>query len=962
MDDIIKTCRDFLENKYRALFCNSNFCFLDSLKKNNLQPVWIYAKTDNLSLLPKTDTDESKNGALLLDPEIGIMLYILPFQKDQDVSAQIARALELRAKLLPSNKNSGNGNFDPDGSWRVVLHWLVEERDVDDWLNKITKIRSQTLHLEEIPVDDIVNDKNNWRQAFERHGFPRLLFNTRSILRKKDLSDVYQWWSADSLVLEEFESFPSEFEDFEQTEIVEEIINQVRIYSNSIPKETQENNVDKKHLPKTLRSFRVKNFRNIKDLELKLGTEEVNALVLNGPNGTGKSNLFEALSLGIFKISNRYLLFLRDKDIATRDHAKQYLKSYLQPLNDPAEMKAELWINEEKTSFLPISEPIKVKKACYEMNGTLLSQETSQRFLHMKSEELGATVLKGYSTVADRLEYFVDENYHKANITRQNFLQNLRLSLNITNIPTAYDRISRNIIGLNLPLIPKSLVIWLESLADIKRDDYFYAKDLASRWKAWGDNDAMDSLVKEIISNKEEAEIKSLLFEWLDKYNKLLSETSDWISKFAQENLELIQKEADNLVNKIELWGEWLALRDKQPKTEISKEIEGFKKQLSELQKKQQQIVITGKKDKGRLDHFVQISRFINDDWSKNYPNECPTCGTDLTERKGIFVVFKELKLETEKKRNELIAQYKKITKSIDETQKKLVYYGQRQCPISAKDQSFIIESLQSLIPDSQIFSEYITHKEQRHQIIQKIDSLRILPDIPEEVNPEEDAERVAGIMSNEFKKADEAFNNPNNWKIVKNKLDKKLSNIVKKHLPDTLGKVWYELALNLTSAPWLLPTRKVNFHVKSTRRARGLSIKLGDYEDAPIARYILNHSEVHTLGLAWFFTRYLSYGRFKCAFVVMDDPAQEMDQTTYRDLCRLWETLVRLHKINKKSLSLLIMLHQEDRALNAARATGGMVNILTWKGIQDTKTLRKLKIIGEAFHPPRPDIKKLFA
>lgn len=113
-------------------------------------------------------------------------------------------------------------------------------------------------------------------------------------------------------------------------------------------------------------------------------------------------------------------------------------------------------------------------------------------------------------------------------------------------------------------------------------------------------------------------------------------------------------------------------------------------------------------------------------------------------------------------------------------------------------------------------------------------------------------------------------------------------------------------------------------------------------------------------MGLAWFFASYIIKGRFKHPLICMDDPAQEMDQITYRELCRLWETLLRLHKFHDRSLTLIIMLNQEGRALDAARATNGTLNILGWGGLYQEKEehrLEKIKLLGDKAYYRKPDI-----
>jgi hypothetical protein len=81
---------------------------------------------------------------------------------------------------------------------------------------------------------------------------------------------------------------------------------------------------------------------------------------------------------------------------------------------------------------------------------------------------------------------------------------------------------------------------------------------------------------------------------------------------------------------------------------------------------------------------------------------------------------------------------------------------------------------------------------------------------------------------------------------------------------------------------------------------------------------------------------------------MVLDDPAQQMDQTTYRDLCRLLETIARIHRVCGFPLKLLVMFHQEDRALDAARALGATMTILPWTETQTTQAIRRIRVSSD--------------
>ena len=958
MKNAVEICKGFLEDQYRKRLKIDFDSFDSENKAPNRAPVWQWV---DAHLNPSVNDDATDKGGLLLDPEIGICLYFLPFiPKKTDIVGQIMRALEIRSKLLPEihYTDTETNKVDKKGSWRVLIHWLVENKTEFEksWLPVIAQLRRETAHFEEIPVDAVINRKDSWQTAFERHGLPRLLLNTRSILRKQDLSKVDQWMSADALVLRELKNFPSEFEKPELVILAQEIVGKMENYSQRGTSEIYTESASVNSQPKTLQNLRVENFRNIANLELKFGDSLINSLVLHGPNGTGKSSLFEAISFGLFQTSYRYSEFLKDKDIPARYRPKQYIESYLRPISPELGDTPNMRINDENVPIQPLSEIEEANKANMEMDGTLLSQETSRDFIEMSSDQLGTRVLRGYSDLADKLEIYVGDNYDRANRVRQDLLRQLGLTASITLIKTAMERIAKRFVSSDLPLLSRPLLDWLELAGNIEYADYRKAGELLLQWQAWGDDPKKDRLFKEIAGHTKQVEIKRILATWLRQYNQLVEVTKAWTHKLTTEELKPLQKEADKLIEQVTLWGEWLSVQNAQQQANADQEAEKLKGQISELQKEQQKIIVAGKEYKGRLDHFAQINNFLREDWSKRHPNECPTCGSDLTEKDGILAVVKNLQSKVQRDRDEEIVRYKKVTANIKEIELKLVSLGQQKCPISAEDQAKLTQSLQWLVPDGQTLSEYIRDQGRRNELIQQIRTLKLFPSIPSTVEPDIQAERLAEKIVEEFERAEKVFEEPNNWKTIKNKLDEKLGMIVDKHLPRTLGRLWHELAMNLTSAPWLLP-RKTSFHVKTSRGEQRLSIKLGEDEKAPLARYILNQAEVHIMGLAWFFARHLTYGRFHNACIVMDDPAQEMDQITYRDLCRFWETIVRLHKVQEQPLTLVIMLHQESRALDAARATGGILNVLGLDEYQQPDTLRRIKLLGEGFYPRLPGL-----
>jgi len=62
----------------------------------------------------------------------------------------------------------------------------------------------------------------------------------------------------------------------------------------------------------------------------------------------------------------------------------------------------------------------------------------------------------------------------------------------------------------------------------------------------------------------------------------------------------------------------------------------------------------------------------------------------------------------------------------------------------------------------------------------------------------------------------------------------------------------------------------------------------------------------------------------------------------------------LRLHRVHEKSLSLIVTMNQENRAVEVARATAGTLTILSWAGEQD-RSATHVAVNGEGFFPPHP-------
>jgi hypothetical protein len=67
------------------------------------------------------------------------------------------------------------------------------------------------------------------------------------------------------------------------------------------------------------------------------------------------------------------------------------------------------------------------------------------------------------------------------------------------------------------------------------------------------------------------------------------------------------------------------------------------------------------------------------------------------------------------------------------------------------------------------------------------------------------------------------------------------------------------------------------------------------------------------------------------------------------------YETLLRLHRVHGLPLTLLTLLHHDERALDAARATDGTLRMLPWNR-RATDFVDNLRLLSPGYAPPHPD------
>lgn len=905
------------------------------------------------SLTTKAVTAEA-HGLAVEDADIGWLLFLMPYESDR-LEAQVNQALGLRSRLLRESNYTGNAKAteeeDQDSTWRVGIVWLVDDKKWAGWQRHILDLRRESGAAEEISVDAIKVTRDDVHAALDVHGLPRLLLHTRALL-SQSVKDTEKWLSADNQVAAELENFSQQFNTSRARAFARELEEKAKSIQ---PAESRQFSSEARRFLR----FRVKHFRNLDSLEVVADHAEGNkaqAIVLFGPNGTGKSSFAEALSLAAFGTSPRLEQFLDDKDLARGATAQTYFSEYLTPLSLPSNSTAKpsfVWGEGEETPFALNTD----EERKHRFEGVVLNQESTIDFSDLPREKLAARVLKGYSALANNLSAWLEQEEKRTNEIKLTFTRRYGLSGAIKRSVTAYDRLAQALLSEQLQRPSPEFLDWLRFLGRLTDEDGRRASKLISDWTSQQAN--VVSRLAEAVAKLQEigasqSHVAQAIREKLDEFDRLAMQSNDF-RKRLEGRIAALREQLDVALIQVESWGVWLALQTAVPAAaesnglQLKAEIENLAKERAELEK-------NGKTLRSRLELLDQAKQFLVNHWSAQHPDTCPVCNSDVAERQGIEIVVSTLQAETNTTIQTLRDRHVVIQNLQKDLDAKLKVAGLSTCPLATEDQARLKDWLQPFLPMGTTLEAFLLNPQHREQLKGDLSRMRTLPETPKPyADTMLEAERLANefiVMTNE---ADNALEDPQSIGEVKKAFEQRLENVLKEHLPSTLGKVWREITMSLTTATWLLPDQP---RLKLEQRGKALSVQASN--SGRYIRYLYNSAERHVLGLAWFFTYYLAKKRFQEAWMLLDDPAQEMDQPSFRELVRLWETFLRIHQRKKRSFTMIIALHQEERALDATRATNGQLYILGWqKEQQETNTqssVKRVVLLAPGFHPLKPE------
>ena len=210
--------RKYLNARYRDVY-GADFAFAETLDLATTRP----------ALIPVSARALSPKGAgigdalLVADPDIAVLLYLLPLASIEDVPTVISKATALRSQLLPVVGSPAAASQN-DSSWSIVLHWLTDSAvEHSKWMARLAELRLDAAHSEEVPVDILIATDGNWDRALERHGIPRLLLHVRRILDADNPQAIEKWLSADDALHEALIGFDRKLKLEAQRELARQI-------------------------------------------------------------------------------------------------------------------------------------------------------------------------------------------------------------------------------------------------------------------------------------------------------------------------------------------------------------------------------------------------------------------------------------------------------------------------------------------------------------------------------------------------------------------------------------------------------------------------------------------------------------------------------------------------------------------------------------------------------------------
>lgn len=901
---------------------------------------WVRREAPGLSASPGS-------GALLVeDPELRLLLLLLdlagtpgPEAMAEQVQGDLQAAWGLRSTCLPAE---GPGLPGAAAAWRVAVHWLGAADQESGWRASILHARQSGFILEEIPVNAAFPGPGELlRRCLDQGGFPVLLLATRQVFRK-DARAMDLWASADRRVRDAV----ADLEEAVPAPRARAIARELQALARQ---EIGGGNTLPSGPPTRLGSLNVQNVRGVRNLTLEPwpGGSAVQAWVVSGPNGSGKSSLAEAVSLRAFGASAGLCAYLADADVSRARNAQGYLGQYLTPVDGGVPRCGF----DGAAGILTLAGDLdSALEAMAEAEGTLAPQGGPAGFLHQPGDELGARMARSFSALAVRLEAHVEAGRRAAGDSRTALARKHGISSGVRRLDTFREKIVRSALAAAVAGLPPGPAEFLACRAALPGPAGAAARALRDAWSRVAQvEDAVQSLLKPRPGREEDLEGALLpLFTDQETRSRRLAELLAEFRSLANG----LAPPALGLAAKASRWAEWLA-RPREAPAPPAAVPDGAGLALDTLLAERAALTEEGRRTRPVHDHLEQALGFIRDHWRDRHPQDCPTCGSHLSGpvEQAAAALLAEAEAHLGKQRET----YAALTRRIKELESRSPDPTGQGCPLSREGLQQIRSALEALLGPGMSAEELLRDETARPAVVRLLAYAEAPPLAAPPIPEAAPAAACAGSILAGWRSAEEALAEPDAWEQVAKELTRRLARVVGEHLPATLEALWRELAACLSPAPWLL-TAQPRFQARTLRGANRVEVVLAAPDGEPrLARHLLNDAQVNTLGLAWTFCQHLVRARFRHAWMLLDDPAQDMDQPAYRAFCRFLATLLGLYEAGGQPFTLVLLLNQEDRAMDAARETGQGLTLLGWTGRQEDATVQRITLFGEGIRSPQP-------
>jgi len=877
------------------------------------------------------------SGALLLaDRELRQYLLFLDLEPETapeglagQLIADLQTAWALRSACLPAE---GKGLPGACAAWRVRVHWLAAGGQKGAWLAAILYARQSHGLLDEIPVDACFRVPGETRQqSLDRDGVPGLLLATRGVFHK-DARATDLWTSADHRVREAMRDLEAAFAQPRPRAIAREL---------AAAAGAPAGHPAPLGPPRRMAALTVQEVRGVRQVVLEPwpGNRPVQAWVVSGPNGSGKSSLAEAVSLQAFGSSAGLCAYLRDPDVARARTPEGYLSSYVAPLGGGA---PRCGLDGDPAPFRPAPDLEQALEALAGAEGTLSAQGGPAGFLDTPGDELGARMARSFSALATRLGAQVEAGRLAAGEARAALARRHGISGSTRLLATFREKIARGLLTAALAPLPPVPADFLACRAALPGGSG--AAALAASWNL---GKRLDATLKLILQKADAGrpELETALLAAFEDQEGRYRELQEHLARF-RSLIAALPAPPAGLAVQASRWAEWL---ERNPGPAPARE--PAPPELDRLLAERAAIAEEGKRARPRHDHLAASLAFIRAHW-RDHVRDCPTCGSELAgpvaETVASLLAAEEGRLAAQREA------YAALTERIRQLERRPAGPAAQACPV-AQEARRELQALAATLLGPEASAEALLRAPDSRGPFARLLAYAETPPGPVLGIPAAAPAAAACAIHDAWAEAAGALEEPEAWEQVARELTRRLAEVVGQHLPATLEGLWREIAACLSPAPWLLPAAP-RFQPRTVRGANRVEVVL----EAPdgglrLARHLLNDAQRDTLGLAWSFCQHLVRARFRHAWMLLDDPARDMDQPAFRALCRFLATLLSLYDSAGLPFTLVLLLNQEDRAMDAARETGQGLILLGWTGRQEDAAVQRIGIFGGEIRSPQP-------